>query len=137
MASVITTAMDWLQNRVLQGLSTRLGEQEKRLAAIHRRLNRMENSMSALTDWLADFRAQVNEQTNRISGQLADLQARLAAGDQAAVTEVSDALSPIIADLSAIGSGNPTTDPLPAPPPEVPTDDSGAVVDDSGAGGTI
>ena len=133
----VTTVMDWLQNRVLQGITNRLDEQQRDIAELRRRTNRWENRMSALTDWLADFRSQVNEQTNRISGQLADLQARLAAGDEAAVTEVSDALTPIISDLSAIGSGNPSSDPLPAPPPEVPTDDTGAVVDDTGNGGTI
>lgn len=121
--------MDWLQNRVLQGITTRLTQLENSDEQTRRRLKRMENRMSALTDWLADFRSQVNDQTNRISGQLADLQARLAAGDAAAVTEVSDALSPIISDLSAIGSGE-QADPLPAPPAEVPTDDTGAVVDD-------
>jgi hypothetical protein len=129
----ITTAMDWLQNRVLQGITTRLDEHDKTLAGIRRRLNRTERTMSALTDWANTFRAQVNEQTNRISGQLADLQARLDAGDAGAVTEVNSALSPIIADLQNMGTGG-HVDPLPDVPADVPTDDSGNVVDEPGGG---
>ena len=134
MPQLPANVMDWLQNRVLRGLTDRLDKQARDLAEVRRRLNRMEKRMSALTDWLADFRSQVNDQTNRISGQLADLQARLDAGDANAVAEVNSALTPIITDLQAIGSGG-HQDPLPAPPPNVPTDDTGAVVDESG--GTV
>jgi hypothetical protein len=133
MPSIVTTAMDWLQNRALQGIVTRLDDHDRTLAGIRRRLNRTERTMSALTDWANAFRAQVNEQTNRISGQLADLQARLDAGDATAVAEVNEALSPIITDLQNMGTGG-QPDPLPEIPAEVPTDDSGNVVDESGGG---
>jgi uncharacterized coiled-coil protein SlyX len=115
---------DWLQNRLITALHVTLDEHTQELAELNARLNRLtrrvrstEAKMSGLSDFLVSFRGEVNAQTNRISGQLADLQARLAAGDEAAVTEVSDALSPIITDLQAIGSGT-HADPLPADPGE-------------------
>jgi uncharacterized coiled-coil protein SlyX len=129
---------DWLQNRLIQALNATIEDHSAQLAAHDQRLNRItrrvrawEARMTRLQDFLTEFRGEVNAQTNRISGQLADLQARLAAGDDAAVTEVSDALSPLIADLQAIGSGTPA-DPLPTPPADagsdVPADDTGGNV---------
>lgn len=116
------SVVDSLQNRLLASVLSRLDEHDQRFDEIDNRLSRhtrrirsWEVRMSRLSDFLEQFRSEVNDQTNRISGQLADLQAKLAEGSDAAATEVSDALSPLISQLQAIGSGS-SADPLPTPP---------------------
>lgn len=98
---------DWLQNRLLGAILTDIGD----LKRAHRSL---EARVSALGDYVRDFRAQADAQTTRIGNELADLKNRLDQGDAAAVAEVSAALSGHIDTLRAMGTGT-QEDPLPAP----------------------
>lgn len=134
MATAGRTARKWLidqlQTRMLGEVLTTLGDHEIRI-------RRQEATMSALIDYVRDFRTQADAETSRVAGILADLQNRLDTEDQAEVDAVRAELTPVIDGLKAMGTGG-QADPLPAPPAGVPTDDSGQPVDTgAGAGDTM
>lgn len=91
--------IDWLRDRLLGSILTRI--------------DALEANMSALSDFLTQYVDAANAQTTRISNTLAELKARLDSGDATAAAEVSAALSPLMATLSAMGTGS-DADPLPA-----------------------
>lgn len=116
---------DWFQNRLLGSILTDI----KHLKRAHRSL---EARMSALGDYVRQFRSDVDAETTRISGLLADLKSRLDSGDANAAAEVSAELAPVIDNLRAMGTGAPE-DPVPAP--ELPADDGTGSTTDSGTAG--
>jgi len=109
---------DWLQNQLLGDILRTLGDHETRIRA-------QEAGMSALTDYVRDFRTQADAETTRVAGVLADLQNRLDTDDAADVEAVRAELSPVIDGLKAMGTGG-QADPLPAPPANVPDEGPGA-----------
>lgn len=109
---------DYLRQRWLDRIQT------VNILAIARRVSKLEERMSALGDYLREFRSEVEAQTTSIGDRIADLEARLSSGDQAAVDEARTELTGIVDELRAMGSGA-GNDPLPAPPSDVPTDEIG------------
>jgi hypothetical protein len=101
---------DWLQNRLLGSILSDIGD----LKRAHRAL---EARVSAVSDVIRQFRADVDAETNRIGDQLADMQRRLDEGDASTAASISGELGAVVENLRAIGSGG-DADPVPAP--EVP-----------------